>query len=171
MGARDLLHDLLTAGFTLALADGKLLVTPASMLTDDLRAALRASKPELLALLAGPARAPEQRPYRLTKAQGDVGHAEPWDEAAIGRFQARAAHIQRRGFAEQDAEDLSEHLHLRDVHADFRHLCLECRHMAGTVSTVWRCGNHRAAQVARDLPAVLVTLAQHCPGFNDQIGR
>ena len=55
MSGRDLLHDLLAAGFTLDLADGKLLVTPASKLTDELRAALRASKPELMALLMEPA--------------------------------------------------------------------------------------------------------------------
>ena len=52
MGAAALLQQVRAAGFTLDLADGKLLVTPASMLTDELRAALRASKPEVLALLA-----------------------------------------------------------------------------------------------------------------------
>lgn len=52
MGAADLLLLVRAAGFTLDLVDGKLLVTPASMLTDELRAALRASKPEVLALLA-----------------------------------------------------------------------------------------------------------------------
>ena len=52
MSARDLLQDMLAAGFELDVADGKLLVTPASMLTDELRAALRACKPEVLALLA-----------------------------------------------------------------------------------------------------------------------
>ena len=52
MGAADLLKHVCAAGFTLDLADGKLLVAPASMLTDELRAALRASKPEVLALLA-----------------------------------------------------------------------------------------------------------------------
>ena len=55
MSARDFLHDMLAAGFTLDVAAGKLLVTPASALTDDLRAGLRACKPELMALLAAPA--------------------------------------------------------------------------------------------------------------------
>ena len=53
MSARDLLHDMLAAGFALDVAAGKLLVTPASALTDDMRAELRACKPELIALLAG----------------------------------------------------------------------------------------------------------------------
>ena len=51
MGAADLLKHVRAAGFTLDLADGKLLVAPASMLTDELRIALRASKTEVLALL------------------------------------------------------------------------------------------------------------------------
>lgn len=57
MSARDLLHDLLAAGFTLKSDGGRLLVTPASALTLDKREALRACKPELLALLAGTDRA------------------------------------------------------------------------------------------------------------------
>jgi hypothetical protein len=52
MGAAELLEHVRAAGFTLDLADGKLLVAPASMLTDELRAALRFSKTEVLALLA-----------------------------------------------------------------------------------------------------------------------
>ncbi len=52
MSARDLLNDLLTAGFALDVAGGKLLVTPASALTDDLRDRLRAGKSALLVLLA-----------------------------------------------------------------------------------------------------------------------
>lgn len=51
MGAADLLERVRSAGFVLDVADDKLLVTPASKLTDELRAELRQSKPELLALL------------------------------------------------------------------------------------------------------------------------
>ena len=54
MGAADLLLDVRRAGFALDVADGMLLVTPASMLTDDLRAALRAYKPELIEILTAP---------------------------------------------------------------------------------------------------------------------
>ena len=52
MGAAELLQQVRTAGLRLYVADGKLLVTPASMLTDALRAALRARMPEMLELLA-----------------------------------------------------------------------------------------------------------------------
>jgi hypothetical protein len=103
------------------------------------------------------------RPYRLAQAAGDAAHAEPWNDGAIARFQARTRHIRRLGFAAQDADDLAERLHLRDVHADYRHLCVECRHYRPH-----RCGNHRtagltAADVARDL----ATMFQDCPGFSE----
>jgi hypothetical protein len=52
MGAADLLAYVRRAGFTRGLADDKLLVKPASRLTDELRTARWASKPEVLALLA-----------------------------------------------------------------------------------------------------------------------
>lgn len=51
MGAADLLQHARTAGFTLESAANKLLVSPASMLSDELRTSLLACKPELLALL------------------------------------------------------------------------------------------------------------------------
>ena len=57
MGARDLLHDLAGAGLSVTADGGRLVIRPASKLTDDLRATLRAAKPELLALLTeAPAR-------------------------------------------------------------------------------------------------------------------
>jgi hypothetical protein len=92
------------------------------------------------------------RPYRLTKAGGDAAHARPWDDDAIGRFLDRVASFRRRGFGEQDAEDLAERAHLLDLDADDRRLCLLCRHLAGSTSTGWRCKNPRAAGLARDLP-------------------
>jgi len=113
----------------------------------------------------------QERPYSLTKARGGTAHAEPWDDAAMARFQARAAAIQRRGFGQQDAEDLAEQLHLRDVQAAHRIYCLECRHLDGSVSTGLRCGNHRFASVGRDLPVALVTMAQVCSGFSAMPAR
>ena len=172
MSARDLLTELAEAGVAVTSDGDRLVIRPASNLTDPMRAALRDCKPELLALLAGPnsktsatITLAQQRPYRLSRAQGDAAHAEPWDDATIARFQARAAGIERRGFGAQDAEDLAEQLHLRDCHADYRHLCLECEHLAGSVTTGWRCGNHRAADTDRELQADLVTVAQVCAGF------
>ena len=114
---------------------------------------------------------PQEPPYSRTKARGGTAHAEPWDDAAMARFQARAAAIQRRGFGQQDAEDLAEQLHLRDVQAAHRIYCLECRHLDGSVSTGLRCGNHRFASVGRDLPVALVTMAQVCSGFSAMPAR
>ena len=93
-----------------------------------------------------------------------MAHAEPWYDAAIARFQARTVAIQRRGFTELDAQDLAERLHLRDVHCDYRHLCLECEHLAGRAGA-WRCGNHKAADVGRELPRDLAAMFQNCAGF------
>lgn len=153
MGAHELLHQMAAAGFSVE-ADGDMLVIrPASKLTDDLRADLRASKPELLALLAA-------RPHKLTPAEADAAHAEPWNDAAIGRFVARVSLFLRRGIHATDADDIAERLHLCDVQGDARVLCLECAHLSGR-----RCGNARAAGVGRELPAELVTQLQRCPGF------
>ena len=120
-----------------------------------------------------PKPAPEAagRAYALTKAQGDVAHAEAWDDAACALFVVRTARIQRRGFSEPDATDLAEQLHLRDVRADYRHACLECKHLAGAVSAGWRCGNHKAAGLnAAQVAADLVVMHQYCPGFADEGG-
>jgi len=67
-----------------------------------------------------------ERPYRLTKAEGDAAHAEPWDDAACARFAARVGLFLRRGIDATDADDLAERLHLRDVQGDDRGMCLEC---------------------------------------------
>jgi hypothetical protein len=68
-------------------------------------------------------------PYRLTKAEGDAAHAEPWDDAVCGRFVARVALFMRRGINATDADDLAERLHLRDVQGDDRGMCLECERL------------------------------------------
>ena len=116
-----------------------------------------------LATLATPARRVLGR-ISLTRTESDAAHADARDEAAIARFQARAKHLRRLGFTEQDAEDLAERLHLRDVHADYRHACLECLHYRPG-----RCGNHKAADLLA--PAIgkdLATMFQNCPGFEGQ---
>jgi len=160
MGARDLLGELDAAGFSVTADGNKLLVRPFSRLSEQHRAELREHKAEVLALLSEPA-----RPYRLSAADADTAHADPWNDDVIERFKTRVAAIRRRGFSPQDADDLAEQLHLRDVHADHRVLCVECQHLAGSTATGWRCRNARAAGVGRDLPRELVTLAQDCPGF------
>ncbi|MBN8507121.1 MAG: hypothetical protein J0L57_00765 [Burkholderiales bacterium] len=104
------------------------------------------------------------RPYRLTKAEADAAHAEPWGDVAIGRFVARVTLFLRRGLNATDADDLAEALHLRDVQGADHVMCLECRHVAGRPGAR-RCGNHVAAAVGRDLPEVLAIQLQRCPGF------
>jgi hypothetical protein len=156
MGAPDLLANLAAIGVTVTAQGGNLIVQPWSRVPDDLRHALRMAKPALLGLLA-----PHRRPYRLMLVESREAHRDPWDDATIARFQARMSRLLRLGFGEQDAEDLAEALHFRDVRADDRHLCLECRHYR-----LGRCGNHRPAglrspEVGRDLP----TKFQHCAGF------
>lgn len=161
MGAAELLLRTRTAGFVLDVADGKLLVTPASKLTDALRAELRNHKPALLALLAAPATEPRQRPYRLSAAEADAAHAEPWDDATIARFVARVGLLMRRGFDATDADDVAELLHLRDVQRDDRACCGECTHYRPG-----RCGDHRAAGLdSAELGSDLAAMLQRCPGF------
>jgi hypothetical protein len=146
------------AASRLALArDAATPANPANWLTPD-------SPISQLATLATPAARNPGR-YALTPAEADAAHADAWDDGAIARFQARTRHIRRLGFTAQDADDLAERLHLRDVHADYRHLCVECRHYRPH-----RCGNHRkagltAAEVGRDL----ATMFQDCAGYQPEL--
>jgi hypothetical protein len=160
MSALALLRDLEGAGLEVKAEGDKVVVRPAGALSEAHRASIRAEKAGLLALLRRPA-----RPFMLGQAEAEEAHASPWGEAAIARFLGREERIRRRGFGGQSAEDLAERLHLRDVQADHRALCLECCHLGGTAATSWRCGGHRSAQMGRELPADVVTKLQACPGF------
>ena len=194
MGAADLLAHLRGDGFSLDVLNGRLWVTPASRLTDDLRVALRACKTDLVDLLhrvtatdpdqdadiqtaarpdfatracgqcanqlqygncgepvaaelassfgifwaphghaegctafaAKASAAARDRPYRMSREQGDVAHEVPWDDPTISLFLARMRRFVHAGLGEQDAEDLAERLTLRDRKGDDRRLCLEC---------------------------------------------
>lgn len=106
------------------------------------------------------------RAYRLSAAEADEAHAEPWDDAAIARFVARVALFMRRGIGAGDADDLAERLHRRDVQGDDRRLCIECAHLAGRPGA-WRCTNARAAGVGSELPRGLATRLQRCGGFQE----
>jgi hypothetical protein len=98
--------------------------------------------------------------------EADEAHREPWTEADIGTFTQRVLLFLRRGVDAADTDDLAERLHLRDIQGDACRLCVECRHLTGHASTAWRCGNHAAAEVGRDLPEALVIRMQRCPGFD-----
>lgn len=186
MGARDILTALQAAGLQVLVVGDRLRVEPAHKLTDELRSTIRQSKAELLAALtetstigtgsraepppAPRPTAPARRPFGLTAGELDEAHREAWTAADIARFIARVAAVQRRGFAEHDAEDVAERLHLLDVQSEGLVLCLGCRHLSGTVGKGWRCGNHRAAGMPRELSAEVVTLPQRCAGFNSTTG-
>ena len=155
MGARELLSDLAAEGMSVAADGDTLVIRPASKLTDTMRAALREAKPALLVLLSASATEPHERHYRLSAAEADRCHAEPWDDATIARFVARVGLLMRRGFDATDADGLAERLHLRDVQGDDRACCAECRHYRPG-----RCGNPMAAgllspDVGRDLAVML----------------
>ena len=166
MGAPDLLVELRGEGIAVSTDGDRLVIRPASKLTDTMRAALRAAKPELLALLTGTTAntvttAPGQgRPHRLTMAEADRAHAEPWDDAACARFVARVTLFLRRRVEAEDADDIAERLHLRDVDGDERVMCLECSHYR-----TGRCGNHLGAELhSAELGGDFAARLQHCPG-------
>lgn len=101
------------------------------------------------------------RPYRLSNADGDAAHAVPWDDAAIERFTLRVGTFVLAGFEAEDAEDLAERLHLRDVEADGRRSCFECHHLRAL-----RCGNVLAAGLGMPLVGrVEAARLKRCQGF------
>lgn len=149
MGARELLSDLAGAGLSIKADGGRLVICPASRLTDPMRAALREAKPELLALLRG--------------AQPDHASLDvvAWTDADIARFTERRARLMRWGWPEADAEKLADRLAQRDREHDERVSCADCTHYRPG-----HCGSHgraglRAPAVGRDWAALL----QRCPGF------
>jgi hypothetical protein len=162
MTIRDLLNDLLADGFTVAVDGGGLAIRPASRLSDEQRQAIRAARPEFLALLSTPADAPPGQ-YRLTAAQADRAHAVPWDEAACQRFTARTIRLIGIGLKPTDADSLAERLHLRDVDSDDRRMCIECRNCLSGL----RCTKPRAARVSADLPRDLALTLKRCPAFSE----
>ena len=63
-----------------------------------------------------------------------------------------------RVLTDSDGDDVAERLHLRDAHADFRHLCVECRR--------YRCSNHLAADLhSPEVAHALAVTFQHCGGL------
>ena len=143
MKARDLLTALDRAGLSVSGAAGRLVVRPASQLTDDLRVALREHREELLVLLAS----------------GDAPGT-----AQRARFLSRQSRLQRWGWTASEAQALAERLSRRDREQDARVSCLECRH-----ARPGRCGNHlRAGLRGPALGSDLAGTLQHCPGYGER---
>jgi TubC N-terminal docking domain len=128
MGARDLLNGLAGAGLTLKVEGDRLLIRPASKLTDDLRHALRSAKPELLALLAD-------------------------DAERSARTRAR---LLRWGWPADEADAMAQRLARRDSACDDRVSCAgDCAHYRpGRCGNHKRAGL-ASAEVGRDLAGLL----------------
>jgi hypothetical protein len=156
MGASELLHELARAGLTVTADGDRLMIRPANKLTDDMRGALCAAKPELLMLLT--------RRYRLARDEADRCHARGWNDAEIAAFTTRVTLFMRRGVSATDADDLAERLVLRDRDGDDRRMCIECCHC-----WLGRCGNHRRARLhSADVGRDMVVMLQRCPGFQPE---
>jgi hypothetical protein len=83
----------------------------------------------------------------------------------LGRFEVRLIQLAQRGLTDTQADALADALVIRDREQDDRRTCLECSHCTGAAPLAWRCGNHRAAGVGRELGGDLAALLQRCPGF------
>ena len=91
-------------------------------------------------------------------------HSVAWNAKEIDAFTARLARFTDKGVSHDEAERLADALVSRDREGDDRRLCLECTHLQGAGR--WRCGNWKAADVAREaLARDLVLRLQRCSGF------
>ena len=93
MSARDLLHEMLAAGFTLDVADGRLLVTPASTLTPHQRDAIRMHRDALLGMLEAEQEAFEER-AAIMEFDGGLSRVEA---EASARLCTDCCHLLRCG--------------------------------------------------------------------------
>lgn len=180
MGARELLAELTGAGFSITADGDRLMIRPASKLTDPVRAALRESKAELIRLLGGARGAhsggdlsrfgDEARRGRFTAEHGRLSECPPWpasavnwDDAEIDAFLARRDRLVRWGWPEPVADAYAERLVRRDRDGDDRRMCVEC----SALDPLGRClvaaaGRLRgASRRLEPVPAVL----QRCEGF------
>lgn len=82
MGARELLRELTGAGFSVEVEGDKLMIRPASRLTDALRAELRAAKPGLMTLLQGESSAAAIRAH-AREAMHRLGYCDGEAEAQL----------------------------------------------------------------------------------------
>lgn len=106
MGARGLLEGLAHVGVNVTADGDRLVVRPASKLTDDLRAALLAAKPEVLALLSAHAADSSRTRARLLR----------WGWSAV-EADAMAARLARRRLERDDRVNCAaECAHYRPGH-------------------------------------------------------
>ena len=126
--------------------------------------------------------APAQAPFQKKEGDSAVAndpapdadrwcwpHSTAMTGAEIGTFTARLSRFTDKGLILDDGEALADKLVIRDRESDYRHLCLECLHLAGYGVTLG-CRNWQRAGIAvqsRDagLPGELVNKLQRCDGF------
>lgn len=154
MGARDLLSELAGAGITVVADGGRLVLRPASRLTDPLRERLKAAKPELLTLLS----APIARPV--------IPSASPlaaWTGDEIAAYEARLARLIRWGWAADAAQRMAERLTRRDREGDARRACVECSNLSDRGRCLAASAGRLAGTDRRHEP--VQTILQHCEAF------
>ncbi len=177
MGARDLLAELAGAGVTVRLDGERLIASPREMLTDDLRASLKAHKAALIVELQGGAADPACAPLADIGLQPD-GRPEPpesWpdDEASPEDAEPpreRSA-VWRKlialGLDEDQADRLTAWIWIRDIEGDEHRLCIECRHF-GQRGKICRHPHLIEIQAPREL-GPLATTPQRCMGFAQEV--
>lgn len=151
MGARDLLAELAGAGLSVTVDGGNLVIRPRELLTDDLRNAVKANKPDLLTILKAPAMPPADA------ASDDQAQAAAEATAMLLK------RLRRVGLDAESAEQAAAWARTRHGDADDRRLCIECAHF-GERGTVCRHPELVAIHAPRDLGR-LATTPQRCGGF------
>ena len=157
----DQLH---TAGLALSLSDGGLKVTPASLLTDELRATIKTHRDELIGWLQAandPAPAKPETPEVTEAGTSVTPDLTPREADLLAR---RVETFIRRGQSQELAEQRAEKLLVRDRERDDRRLCLECvNYSQGLCRAAIRAGLGTGT-VSVDVRAIHAKL-QRCEGF------
>lgn len=134
----SILDQCAVEGVQVTLANGQLTITGQQAALDEWRPLLRDLKAGLLKVL-------EQR---------------------TASFRRRVAMLSAHGLSDGEARTLAQRLQERDAVGDERRVCLECRHITGTV-TARRCSQWTGAGLSgSQLPRELPTVLQRCKGFN-----
>ena len=94
-------------------------------------------------------------------------HSDAMNSAELDGFTARVRLFSRRGISEPNAQRLADHMVPRDRAQDRRRMCIECARLSSSSGQGWRCADHHAAGLHRDLPADLVLTHQICPAFKE----
>ena len=155
MGAGHLLAELAGAGLSVTADRDRLVIRPASKLTDDMREALRLGKTEILALLA------QMRHPNIADPAPASSEAFPPTDVDSALHLARHERVVDRGHSELEGDVLGEHSATRQPDDDDRVRCTGCQHYRPG-----RCGNHRSAGLhTSDVGRDFARLLQWCAGF------